>query len=55
MLVAHDGLPARDFPWLGDDRAPVETTAADQDERGAFYRGLASDFADAATPNRANP
>ena len=50
MLVAHDGLPVRDFPWLGDQPAAEATPAAGPEDRGGFYQTLQSDFAGAANP-----
>ena len=49
MLVAHDGLPPRDFPWLGGQPAagpagpPLQAA-----ERTGFYQTLAAEFARAA-------
>ncbi|HYE45638.1 MAG TPA: PBP1A family penicillin-binding protein [Caulobacter sp.] len=40
MVVAHQGLPARDFDWLLPDPEP-ET---EPDPRNGFYEGLAADF-----------
>ncbi|MDO9224298.1 MAG: penicillin-binding transpeptidase domain-containing protein, partial [Caulobacter sp.] len=40
MIVAHEGVPARDFDWLLPD--PVPET--EEDPRNAFYQDLASDF-----------
>jgi penicillin-binding protein 1A len=47
MMVAHQGLPSRDFPWLGGSvgGAPAPVQAG---ERAAFYQTLSADFADAA-------
>ncbi|MFA7262029.1 MAG: PBP1A family penicillin-binding protein [Caulobacter sp.] len=44
MIVAHEGLPARDFDWLMPDPVPEELA----DPRNPFYGDLASDFARAA-------
>ena len=40
MIVAHEGLPARDFDWLMPDPIPEEIA----DPRNPFYGDLASDF-----------
>lgn len=44
MIVAHEGLPVRDFDWLMPDPVPEE----ESDPRNPFYGELASDFARAA-------
>jgi penicillin-binding protein 1A len=41
MIIAHEGLPARDFDWLMPDPVPEEV----EDPRNPFYGDLASDFA----------
>ena len=60
MMLAHQNLPVRDFPWLQPE-APVEEAASDAppsaepaaaaaaapDSRAGFYSGLGSDFANA--------
>ena len=49
MLAAHEGLPARDFQFLGGGETQPETPGAPApEERTAFYQGLAADFAKAA-------
>ncbi len=48
MLVAHDGLAARDFPWLGDEPSG-ETVSAASDSGGA------SDAADTVSPDGSSP
>ncbi len=54
MLIAHDGLPIRDFPFLGgSSTTPAAAPAAHAGERSAFYRGLAEDFAAAERPSSA--
>ena len=40
MIVAHEGLPARDFDWLMPDPIPEEIA----DPRNPFYGDLASEF-----------
>ena len=40
MIVAHEGLPARDFDWLVPDPIPEE----EADPRNPFYGDLASEF-----------
>ncbi len=40
MVVAHQGLPARDFDWLLPDPEPE----MEPDPRNGFYGGLADDF-----------
>lgn len=44
MIIAHEGLPARDFDWLMPDPVPEE----EADPRNPFYSDLAGDFARAA-------
>ncbi|MDP1632783.1 MAG: PBP1A family penicillin-binding protein [Caulobacter sp.] len=44
MIIAHQGLPVRDFDWLLPDPIPVE----EADPRNPFYGELSSDFARAA-------
>jgi penicillin-binding protein 1A len=62
MVVAHEGLPVRDFAYAPPPPAASDTPAASNDAppppaeppdnpRTAFYRGLAQDFRDAATPD----
>ena len=59
MILAHQNMPVRDFPWLPPE-APVEETASDAppsaepaaaaaapDSRTGFYSGLGADFATA--------
>lgn len=41
MIIAHEGLPARDFDWLMPDPVPEE----EADPRNPFYGELAGDFA----------
>ncbi|MBI5941811.1 MAG: PBP1A family penicillin-binding protein [Caulobacterales bacterium] len=41
MIIAHEGLPARDFDWLMPDPIPEE----EADPRNPFYSDLAGDFA----------
>jgi len=41
MIVAHEGLPARDFDWLLPDPELEE----EADPRNPFYGELSSDFA----------
>ena len=61
MVVAHQGLPARDFPFApGDIEASDAPAASDEgppppappdaqtNPRAGFYSGLARDFRDAA-------
>ncbi len=49
MVVAHQGLPARDFAWLGAAVAPSATgTGATPDQRSAFYQTLSAEFGKAA-------
>ena len=49
MLAAHDGLPPREFPFLGGGQAGAAASAQTAPEgRAAFYHGLAADFANAA-------
>ena len=51
MLTAHEGLPARDFAFLGGGAAEAEAASAPALEgRAAFYQGLAADFGKAADP-----
>lgn len=51
MLAAHQGLPPRDFPFLGEtapvSSGPVEAPAsgARGEARSAFYQNLSSEFA----------
>ena len=40
MIIAHEGLPARDFDWLMPDPVPEE----EADPRNPFYSDLAGDF-----------
>ena len=40
MIIAHEGLPARDFDWLMPDPIPEE----EADPRNPFYSDLASEF-----------
>ncbi len=54
MLVAHDGLPARDFPWLGGTSG-VAPAAAQSAERIGFYQTLSAEFARAAQETPAEP
>lgn len=57
MLAAEDGLPAREFAFLGAAaaQAPAAARAAPTQGRTAFYRSLAEDFARAATGGAAAP
>jgi penicillin-binding protein 1A len=49
MLAAHDGLPARDFPFLGGAATgQAEAASPPGEERSAFYRELQGEFAAAA-------
>jgi penicillin-binding protein 1A len=49
MLTAHEGLPAREFPFLGGGAAGQGASpGAGSQGRAAFYQGLAADFASAA-------
>ena len=49
MLVAHDGLASRDFPFLGAaDQAGAVVAAAPSEERTGFYQDLSADFGKAA-------
>ena len=50
MLVAHDGLPPRDFPWLGGTSAVAAAPAspAQSQDRAGFYQTLSAEFARAA-------
>jgi len=41
MIIAHEGLPVRDFDWLLPDPVPLE----EADPRNPFYGDLAGDFA----------
>ena len=60
MLAAHQGLPPRDFPFLGETPAAAQAApdsaapAARAEARTAFYQNLSSEFAsaelDAAQP-----
>jgi penicillin-binding protein 1A len=46
MLVAHQGLPPRDFPWLGGSAGTAGApNAPGAGERGGFYQGLSAAFA----------
>jgi penicillin-binding protein 1A len=50
MLGAHQGLPPREFPFLGGgDSAHTATGGPAAESRTAFYRGLAADFAGEAS------
>ena len=53
MVVAHQGLPVRDFPWLVQPTAPAEAPAPAQGERAEFYRSLQSDLNRAAEDGEA--
>ena len=57
MLVAHDGLPPRDFPWLGGASAvaAASATPAQAQERAGFYQTLSAEFARAAEEAKAPP
>lgn len=48
MLAAHDGLPARDFAFLGGGSGEVQSAGAPAGERAAFYRELAAEFGEAS-------
>jgi penicillin-binding protein 1A len=49
MQAAHEGLPAREFAFLGGGLSqPQQTAAGASQGREAFYQGLAADFANAA-------
>ena len=48
MLVAHDGVAPRDFPFLGAaDQTGAVVAAAPSEERTGFYQDLSADFAKA--------
>ena len=54
MIIAHEGLPVRDFDWLMPDPVPEE----EADPRNPFYGELSSDFArtvDALEPEVVEP
>ena len=51
MIVAHQGLPVRDFPWLDQPAAPA-ASAPEGGDRAAFYRDLQSELARAADPGQ---
>jgi penicillin-binding protein 1A len=53
MVVAHQGLPPRDFPWLGGASGANAPAPVQAGERAAFYQALSADFARAAAGNDA--